>query len=191
MIPENWRDIRYLITGSEPQQLAYRLVERYQLLAQLSAYDPVLAGTFPLDITVPGSDLDILCHVHDFDAFLLVTRAFFAQHPSYAVLQEEVGGEPSVLVSFALEGTEVEVFGQRLATDQQIGFRHLAVEAKLLAVGGPTLKQQVLALKQQGLKTEPAFAQLLGLTGDPYRALLALETFNAKQLAELIASRSA
>jgi hypothetical protein len=35
----------------------------------LLAYDPVLAGTIPLDVDVPGSDLDIICCCADTDVF--------------------------------------------------------------------------------------------------------------------------
>ena len=37
---------------------------------------------------------------------------------------------------------------------------------------GPAFKEQIRGLKRNGLKTEPAFAKLLGLNGDPYRAVL-------------------
>jgi len=45
----------------------------------------------------------------------------------------------------------------------------------------------VLALRQAGLKTEPAFAELLALAGDPYAALLELESQSAPQLTALLA----
>ncbi|QCO12481.1 DUF4269 domain-containing protein (plasmid) [Azospirillum brasilense] len=35
---------------------------------------------------------------------------------------------------------------------------------------GPAFREEVLRMRGQGLKTEPTFASLLGLKGDPYRA---------------------
>jgi hypothetical protein len=188
MLPD-WKDITYLQHGSAAQQQAFRLLQRYELLPRLRAYDPVLVGTFPLDVAVPGSDLDIICEVTEAAAFRLAL-AEFAAYPGYTVRQAQTV-EPALVASFELEGLAVEVFGQGLPTAQQNGYRHLVVEARLLAVGGASLKQQVLALKASGVKTEPAFAQLLGLPGNPYQALLALEACEDAALAEMVASRLA
>jgi hypothetical protein len=69
---------------------------------------------------------------------------------------------------------------------QQHGYRHMVVEARLLAASGPRLKERVIQEKTLGLKTEPAFAKLLALPGDAYQALLALETADAQQLRALV-----
>ncbi|HRF37192.1 MAG TPA: DUF4269 domain-containing protein, partial [Saprospiraceae bacterium] len=58
----------------------------------------------------------------------------------------------------------------------QNAYRHLLIEARLLEERGPEFRQQIIELKQQGVKTEPAFARLLGLEGDAYEALLRLES---------------
>ncbi|GGG28710.1 hypothetical protein GCM10011323_35150 [Pontibacter amylolyticus] len=51
----------------------------------------------------------------------------------------------------------------------------MLIEHKLLLQHGDKFKQQVVQLKLQGYKTEPAFAQLLGLKGNSYEVLLLLE----------------
>ncbi len=61
-----------------------------------------------------------------------------------------------------------------IPVEQQRGWRHLVVEQRLLALGGEGLLEAVLALRRQSMKTEPAFAAVLKLTGDPYLALLDL-----------------
>jgi hypothetical protein len=186
MLP-NWKDPSYLQHGSVPQQQAFGLLRRHELLARLRSYDPVLVGTFPLNLTVPGSDLDIICEVPDM-AMFRQTLAVFAHYPGYAVWPANTL-EPALVASFQVEGLAVEVFGQAMPTACQNGYRHMVVEARLLAVGGVALRQQVLALKVSGVKTEPAFAQVLGLPGNPYYALLALETCDEATLATLLASR--
>ena len=80
---------------------------------------------------------------------------------------------------------EIEVFGQAVPTAQQLGFRHMLVEYAVLQASGEPWRRAVQQLKQQGLKTEPAFAALLRLPGNPYEALLMLE---GKTQAELRAS---
>ena len=68
----------------------------------------------------------------------------------------------------------MEVFGQPLPIDRQRGYRHLLVEARLLALGGAPLRHAVSTLRRGGLKTEPAFARALELDGDPYERLWTL-----------------
>jgi hypothetical protein len=185
MLP-HWQDIGYLQAGSPAQQAAYHTLQRHAVLPIMQAYKPILVGTFPLDITVAGSDLDIICEVHDFPAFGQLVAQHFGHCPAYATRQLQLGGLASLVISFQLNGMEVELFGQPLAPEQQNGYRHLVVEARLLALGGAAFKEQVINLKTQGLKTEPAFATLLNLPGDAYQALLRLESLSEQELASLL-----
>ncbi len=44
-------------------------------------------------------------------------------------------------------------------------------------------------MKQSGLKTEAAFAQALGLSGNPYQVILELENRNDEELSILVVSQ--
>ena len=92
-----------------------------------------------------------------------------------------------MVCEFRYRGVVVEVFGQALLTAQQNAFRHLLVEYDLFAAGGEAWRQAVQKLKHQGWKTEPAFATLLHLPGNPYEALLALEGQSRSEWVALLA----
>jgi len=79
-----------------------------------------------------------------------------------------------VVVSFEAAVWQIQLYGEAIPVERQRGWRHFTVERRLLAVGGQDLRAAVLALRQRGMKTEPAFAAVLGLKGDPYVALLDL-----------------
>ena len=66
---KDWRDLRYLLHGTATQQAAYQALEALRVFALLSPFDPMLTGTIPLAIDIPGSDLDIVCCAADVDAF--------------------------------------------------------------------------------------------------------------------------
>jgi hypothetical protein len=185
MLP-NWQDIHYLQAGSPAQQAAYHTLQRHAILPFLEAFKPILVGTFPLDIAIASSDLDIICEVHDFQEFGQLVAQQYGHCPAYTSRQLELGGLASLVISFQLDGMEVELFGQPLAPEQQNGYRHLVIEARLLTIGGPVFKENIIRLKIQGLKTEPAFAALLVLPGDAYHALLRLESATDAELARLL-----
>jgi len=50
----------------------------------------------------------------------------------------------------------------------------MIIEYRILLEKGEDFRKQLIELKRQGLKTEPAFALLLGLESNPYTELLSL-----------------
>ncbi len=52
----------------------------------------------------------------------------------------------------------------------------MLIEYKLLLEKGEEFRKEIISLKKQGYKTEPAFAKLLGVEGNAYEGLLKLES---------------
>ncbi|QIL76616.1 DUF4269 domain-containing protein [Hymenobacter sp. HDW8] len=173
----NWKDPSYLRTGTPRQQLAYTTLQRLGILTALHDFDPVLAGTIPLDIDISSSDLDVLCAVSaaKVPSFLQLLNAHYAHLPEFALGQKPINDRASVVCRFRYADFEIEIFGQDCPTEAQHAFRHMVVEDLVLQAGGGAWRTAVCQLKVQGLKTEPAFATLLQLRGNAYEALLELE----------------
>jgi Domain of unknown function (DUF4269) len=162
-----------------------------RLLRDLAPFEPTLVGTYPLGLQIDGSDLDIACTCDDLAAFERALRASLAAVAAAAsgpIRIERLPLAPeAVVAAFTWEDLAIEIFCQPLPVYEQAGFRHLVVEGRLLAIGGAALRDRVRELKRAGVKTEPAFARVLGLEGDPYAALLELEGWPLSRLCELVA----
>lgn len=156
-----------------------------QLLHHLAPFQPTLIGTFPIGLQVDGSDLDIACTCDDLDAF---ERALHTALSDLGIAPPRIERSPAAVVAaFELGGDAIEIFAQALPVTAQRGFRHMVIEGQLLVIGGAALAARVRELRRSSVKTEPAFAQVLGLTGDPYEALLALEAWPPERLRGLVA----
>jgi hypothetical protein len=155
----------------------------------LDPFDPRVAGTPALGLDLPGSDLDILCHAPDPDAFLAVLWPLCSGWPGSALWQWRGAYRPLV-ARFQAGGWEVEIFAAAEPVEQRMAWRHARIEARLLRIGGTALRNRVMDLRRQGTKTEPAFAAVPGLEGDPYRALLACEVCDDDALRRLVESRA-
>lgn len=179
--------------GTSRQQAAARVLHQLGIAQLLADFTPVLAGTIPLEIDLPESDLDILCHAPDLRTFARVCETLALQLEGYQAKFTTIRGVESFVARGQTEGPteefEIEIFAQCQPVEAQWGYRHLLVEEKLLAIGGVALREEIQALKKAGLKTEPAFAQTLRLSGDPYIALLELETWSDLRLEEQVRLR--
>lgn len=151
----------------------------------LAGFDPHLAGTLPLGIDVPTSDLDVLCHAPDPDAFAAAVWAEFSNEADFAIWQWIEDDRP-VIASFTAHGWPFQIFGQAKPVKEQNGWRHFLVERRLLKLGGSVFRAAIARERASGMKTEPAFAIVLRLTGDPYRALLDLERTDDGSLSDLL-----
>ena len=181
-----FRQTAYLASGNARQRSAYQVLLHLDLFSVLSAYDPVLAGTIPLDIDIGSSDLDILCEVHDPDTFEAILIEHYSHMTDWMLNRCEVDGLMCTVVRWMYEEWEIEVFAQPRAVEQQNGFRHMVVEQRLLEHLGDQGRQQIRLRKQQGMKTEPAFADYLSIAGDPYKELLLLYEWSDEQLQQFI-----
>lgn len=165
--------IDYLKSGNTKQRLAYEVLHRYQVMEKLQAFDPLLVGTIPIAIDTETSDLDIICYCQDEEDFIITTTDLFGSIGGFNYWQNNKNN--TVVANFHLDDFAIELFAQSIPTNQQYGYRHMLVEYRLLQEYGEDFRQQIIQLKQQGVKTEPAFAQVLGLSGNPFEALLLLE----------------
>ncbi|UYY57119.1 DUF4269 domain-containing protein [Sphingomonas sp. S2-65] len=163
-------------------------LERTEILAKLSAFSPHVVGTPPLALDLPTSDIDVICFAPDADAFTCAVWNAFGLRPEFRMWQW-IGGARPVVAKFAHAGWVIEIFGQASPISEQFGWRHFLVEQRLLACGGDTFRNSVMTRRKDGMKTEPAFATVLGLDGDPYVALLSLESCSDIELAALLADQ--
>ncbi|WP_324677557.1 DUF4269 domain-containing protein [Hymenobacter sp. GOD-10R] len=181
-MPLPFQNLGYLQHGTAVQHAAYQLLTTTKLMQVLHHYSPLLVGTFPLGLQQPGSDLDIICEVYNLGSFEALLREQFGHYAGFELRRTERQGHLCSVATFVVEGWPVEVFGQPVPSAQQQGYRHLVVEHRLLQLGGAVFRARVQAQRATGLKTEPAFAACLGLTGDPYAELLRLESYSDAQL---------
>lgn len=171
-------DPSYLASGNARQRRLHAALQQLRLMERLAPFAPVIAGTLPLAIDTPESDVDVLCHCPEHSTFQQHLQREFGKQSGFGWHESCIREQRSTIARFEAAGFEFEVFGQSIPVEQQYGYRHLCVEHRILKEQGPDFRARIRALKQQGIKTEPAFAQLLGLAGDPYEALLTYSSTN-------------
>ena len=144
-----------------------------RVLELLDEFDPRVVGTLPLGLAVATSDIDIVCHAADLDAFAETLWKQYRDFRRFRMYQWTAKSRPLV-ARFDLGDWIFELFGDAHPVDQQPGWRHFDVERRLLQLDDGRLRAVLVRLRANGQKTEPAFAAALGLDGDPYEAMLRL-----------------
>ena len=168
-------NINYLKDGNPRQQKAYELLEREGILLKLKAYTPLVVGTIPIEIDIETSDLDIICYWKNKKSFINDVLLFFGNKMNFHLTESIVREQDTITANFYIDDFEIEIFGQNVPCKRQFAYRHMIIEYRLLQEKGEIFRQQIIDLKRQGMKTEPAFCHLLGLSGDSYTALLEFE----------------
>lgn len=172
--------IDYLAQGSVRQRRCFNILKQHRIFEILDLYTPLLTGTIPIGIDVESSDLDIICRVDDFEEFKrYVTLNFHNYRAFHISLKDEV-----MVINFYVEEMEIEIFATNQPYYNNNAYRHLLTEYRVLNLLGEKFREEILQLRHEGVKTEPAFARLLGLEGDPFEALLNLESVSDTEIIE-------
>ena len=172
---ENFRNIEYLKHGNERQKLAFYEIRHHRIFKILEKYNPILTGTIPIEIDLPESDLDIICECENHSEFKNYLTKEFSEKEDFKIYSKNQNGIESTVAKFKTDNFLFEIFGQNIPTEKQNAYRHMIIENRILNEKGVDFKRKIKELKSDGLKTEPAFAELLGIKGNPYTELLKLE----------------
>ncbi|URC14595.1 DUF4269 domain-containing protein [Flavobacterium sp. B183] len=164
--------IDYLKNGNNRQIQAYEILTQHHILSDIAEFEPILAGTIPIAIDIESSDLDIICYWKNKTKFIEKLHVAFGSKNNYTIRETMIDNRESIIASFRIDFFEFEIFGQNIPTQQQNAYLHMLIEHKILQSKDENFRSKIIQLKQKGYKTEPAFAFLLGLNGDPYAELL-------------------
>ncbi len=179
LMPNRWENISYLKCGNERQVKAYNCLNKIKVIDILNNYNAVLVGTIPIELDIDDSDLDIICEVYDFKKIEELLISSFSKYKNFKITYEK----NNVLVcNFIVDNFEIEIYATDLPIYKQNAYRHMLIEYRLLKFYGLQFKDKIISLKKQGLKTEPAFAKLLKLSGNPYDSLLSIEKYKDDEL---------
>ncbi|MEH7754002.1 DUF4269 domain-containing protein [Bacillus toyonensis] len=165
--------ITYLQSGNDKQQKVYDVLNTLNIMEDLALYSPVLCGTIPIRIDTLQSDLDIVMEVHNFDVFEQEMRSLYGSYEGFKIKKKKIKNTESIKVNFKFEGFEFELFAQPKPVRNQNAYKHMIVEHMIL-MQNPHIREEIIRLKEQGIKTELAFAQVLKIDGDPYEELILL-----------------
>lgn len=169
---KDFKNIEYLKQGNSRQKLVYLEIIQLNLFEKLKTYKPILTGTIPIEIDLPTSDLDIICECENHDEFSRFLIEQFGNKKDFKISTTILDGEKSTIAEFKTKNFTFELFGQNIPVENQNAYKHMIVEYNILKEKGEAFKQEIKRLKARGMKTEPAFAKLLKLEGNPFDELL-------------------
>ena len=175
-----FENILYLSIGTTTQRKCYRILEQSKIMEVLKDMNPIVVGTIPININVENSDIDIVCEVQDYSNFKSLLVNSFSTYPQFKIKYNE--RFDAVVCNFFIDGFEIEIFGSTVESKLTNSYRHMVIEYRILELANESFREDIIRLKSEGLKTEPAFAKCLNLKGDPYQAILRYESYTNEEI---------
>ncbi len=186
MAQQDWADISYLQKGNQVQQKVYRILTETKILSVLHPFQPIVIGTIPIEIDIPGSDIDIACCFVEISELREVVNNNFSHYKSFSEKMKE--NNSIYVANLEYQNLPIEIYAETHPTKTQNGYRHMLIENRILKIAGHSFRKQIIDLKMGGYKTEPAFGKLLSLE-KPYQELLLLENLSEQKLNTFINER--
>ena len=165
-------DLETMARVNQRQKQAFEALRGIELFEKLASYTPVLAGTVPIDVDLPSSDLDVICSAPNLEDFAKELMSLYGDQEGFNLHHKLFRSQPAVMARFTSSGFLIEIFAQSSSVFTQPAVIHMLIEARLLAFAPAAAKENIRMLKQTGMKTEPAFAATFDIKGDPFEELL-------------------
>ena len=172
----------------EENKKVYNSLEESKILKSFKKFTPFIAGTFPLGIFTETSDLDVLMYAKDLNELENLLKTEYGLMDSFSSRITKVDELETLIVNFNLNKVPFEVFAQNKEVTKQKAYLHFQIEERLLKLSGNSFRKKILEKRMEGLKTEPAFAEVLKIKGDAYVELSLLQKTSNTKLGKILES---
>ena len=170
------------VINVEKNTKVWNAITRSKILEIFADNKPLIAGTFPLNVEVDGSDVDILMQARNLEEIKSLLIKNFGDNKEFSLDTQVIDELETLICNFVFDDVPFEVFIQDREPVRQKAYLHFLIEERLLKLGGQSFKNKVDEERRKGSKTEPAFASALGIKEDPYSRLLQLQKMSSKDL---------
>ncbi|WP_241984207.1 DUF4269 domain-containing protein [Aliidiomarina sedimenti] len=163
---------------------AEKAIHVSEVLNKLQSYSPEVVSTIFVSLDTSESDIDIVCTYQEQEAFIEEFESAYSGYEAYSLSPRN----DHALGRFHCNQFLFEVYASKTPVQLQAAFRHYQVMKRLVKVGGNEFIDRIRQLKESGLKTEPAICRVLGISGEPYAAVLELERWSEQELKAHVAN---
>jgi uncharacterized protein len=179
----HYKSLEHII-NIENHKLIEEFFQKSNFFHNFSDFSPCISGTLPLLIHTETSDLDILFFSRNLERFKQKAKQCFKNEVDFSVKETIHQGLTSLVINFNFKDLKIEFFCQDKPVYQQQANQHFLIEGRILKLLGKDFKEKIIKLKKQGIKTEPAFGQLLNLN-KPYQDLIKLNQMSDLEISRL------
>jgi predicted metalloenzyme YecM len=166
----------------------FKALEESKILSNFKKFTPFVAGTFPLGIFTGQSDVDILMNTDDLDQLEKDLRDNYEMLEGFSSKRSYIDELETLIVNFNFNKVPFVIFAQKRVVTKQKAYLYFQIEERFLKLSGPAFSKMILENCEKGLRTEHAFAQVLGLKGDAYSELLLLQKKSNTKLRNILES---
>ena len=168
----------------------FRALRDLNIFSDFKKFTPLISGTFPLDIQIENSDVDILMNTDDLNGLQTLLQTKFGQRKHFhsAIIKNPNG--KALVVDFEYSGFVFEIYAEDKPTVLQSSNQHFILEERILKLANSDFKNKIIELKDAGTKTEPAFAQVLKISGDSYSTLLNLQKKSEAEIKKILSTHA-
>lgn len=180
------------VINIEKNRRVFSALTETALLLKLKNHNPLVVGTFPLGIETDTSDIDIcLTYDNESDLLNLLTKEF-SHFDDFNISECCLFSGKALQTNFKHAETSLkfELIAQNTPSEKQVAYQHFQIEEKILKYSGRAFRELLIAERANGLKTEPAFAKVLSLSGDPYAELLKLNKLSLVELRKFLLAKN-
>lgn len=160
------------------------------IFSEFKGFSPLISGTFPLDIQIENSDIDILMQTGDLPDLQNLLQVKYGHYKHYhSTIVKNPNGK-ALVVDFEYAGFVFEIYAEDKPTVIQNSNLHFILEERILKLANAEFRNKILELKKSGIKTEPAFAQILKIPGDSYAGMIELHRKSESEIKKYLVKNS-